>query len=218
MTNLNEFIKISPGFKAAVNLKNDRNNLNKVKGFIPTEIAREIILDLGKKFHPSSDLRSRIIMGTYGTGKSHLALVLLNFFVQPFETPELQAIVDKLDPDTQMVLRQYRNHIHKKFLIVNLYGDEGDIADALMMGLRQALKKEGLDYLLPPSAFDAALKRIREIEESYADNFAILKEKIEDNGMSVDELKNRLKNYQKKAMTANDGWIFQKPCRLHLQT
>lgn len=199
MTNLNEFIKISPGFKAAVNLKNDRNNLNKVKGFIPTEIAREIILDLGKKFHPSSDLRSRIIMGTYGTGKSHLALVLLNFFAQPFETPELQVIVDKLDPDTQMVLRQYRNHIHKKFLIVNLYGDEGDIADALMMGLRQALKKEELDYLLPPSAFDAALKRIKEIEESYADNFTILKEKIEDNGMSVDELKNRLKNYQKKA-------------------
>lgn len=138
-------------------------------------------------------------MGTYGTGKSHLALVLLNFFAQPFEKPELQAIVDKLDPDTQMVLRQYRNHIHKKFLIVNLYGDEGDIADALMMGLRQALKKEGLDYLLPPSAFDAALKRIKEIEESYADNFVILKEKIEDNGMSVDELKNRLENYQKKA-------------------
>lgn len=196
---LKEFIKISPGFKAAVNLKNDRNNLNKVKGFIPTEIAREIILDLGKKLHPSSDLRSRMIMGTYGTGKSHLALVLLNFFAQSFETPELQIIVDKLDPDTQLVLKQYRSQIPKKFLIVNLYGDEGDIADALMMGLRQALEKEGLDYLLPPSAFDAALKRIKEIEESYADNFSILKEKVEDNGMSVDELKTRLENFQKKA-------------------
>lgn len=196
---LNEFIKISPGFKAAVNLKNDRNNLNKVKGFIPTEIAREIILDLGKKLHPSSDLRSRIIMGTYGTGKSHLALVLLNFFAQSFETPELQVIVDKLDPDTQLVLKQYRSQIPKKFLIVNLYGDEGDVADALMMGLRQALEKEGLDYLLPPSAFGAALKRIKEIEESYADNFAILKGKVEENGMSVDELKTRLENYQKKA-------------------
>jgi len=196
---LKEFIKISPGFKAAVSLKNHQNDLNKVAGFIPTEIAREIILDLGKKLHPSSDLRSRIIMGTYGTGKSHLALVLLNFFAQSFETPELQIIVDKLDPDTQMVLRQYRSQIPEKFLIVNLYGDEGDIADALMMGLRQALEKEGLGCLLPPSAFDAALKRIKEIEESYADNFAILKEKVEENGMSVDELKTRLENFQKKA-------------------
>ena len=100
---LNEFIHISPGFKAAVNLKNDRNNLKKVAGFIPTEVAKEIILDLGKKLHPASDLRSRIIMGTYGTGKSHLALVLLNFFLQPIETTELQIIIDKLDPDTKMV-------------------------------------------------------------------------------------------------------------------
>ncbi|EFK09464.1 conserved hypothetical protein [delta proteobacterium NaphS2] len=196
---LNEFIKISPGFKSAVNLKNDRNNLKKVAGFIPTEIAKEIILDLGKKLHPSSDLRSRIIMGTYGTGKSHLALVLLNFFAQSFETPALQVIVDKLDPDTQIVLKQYRSQIPKNFLVVNLYGDEGDIADALMMGLRQALEKAGLEYLLPPSAFDAALKRIEEIEKSYADNFAILKEKAEENGMTVDELKTRLENYQKKA-------------------
>ena len=50
--NLKDFIHISPGFKAAVNLKNDRDNLQKVAGFIPTEVAREIILDLAKKLSP----------------------------------------------------------------------------------------------------------------------------------------------------------------------
>jgi len=195
---LNEFIHISPGFKAAVNLKNDQNNLKKVAGFIPTEVAREIILDLGKKLHPASDLRSRIIMGTYGTGKSHLALVLLNFFAQSIETTELQIIIDKLDIDTKLVLKQNRKQISEKFLVVNLYGDEGDIADALTMGLRHALEKEELDYLLPSSAFDAALKRIYEIEENYPESFVILKERVELNGMSVDELKTRLEKYQKK--------------------
>jgi len=195
---LSEYIHISPGFKAAVNLKNDQNNLGKVAGFIPTEVAREIILDLGKKFHPASSLRSRIIMGTYGTGKSHLALVLLNFFAQSFETTELQVIIDKLDFDTKEVLNQYRKQVPEKFLIVNLYGDEGEIADALTMGLRKALEKEGLDFLLPLSAFDAALKRIHDIEENYPESFAILKEKVELNGMSVDELKTRLGKYQKK--------------------
>lgn len=195
---LNEYIHISPGFKAAVNLKNDQNNLKKVAGFIPTEVAREIILDLGKKLHPASDLRSRIIMGTYGTGKSHLALVLLNFFAQSIETTELQIIIDKLDPDTKLVLNQYRKQVPEKFLVVNLYGDEGDIADALTMGLRKALEKVGLEFLLPSSAFDAALKRIQEIEENYPESFTILKEKVELNGMSVDELKTRLEKYQKK--------------------
>lgn len=196
---LRDFIHISPGFKAAVNLKNDRDNLQKVAGFIPTEVAREIILDLAQKLHPTSDLRSRIIMGTYGTGKSHLALVLLNFFVHSLETPELQTVIDKLDPDTREVLIKFRRQVPEKFLIVNLYGDEGDIADSLMMGLRQALEAEGLDYLLPNSAFDAALSRINDIEKNYADNFALLKTEIEQHGMSVDELKTRLQEYQKKA-------------------
>ncbi len=196
---LSDFIHISPGFKAAVNLKNDRDNLQKVAGFIPTEVAREIILDMAKKLHPTSDLRSRIIMGTYGTGKSHLALVLLNFLVHSLETPELQTVIDKLDPDTKEVLIKYRGQVPEKFLIVNLYGDEGDIADSLMMGLQQALEAEGLEYLLPDSAFDAALSRIQDLEQNYSDNFAILKAEIEQHGMSIDELKTRLREYQKNA-------------------
>ena len=202
--NLSDFIHISPGFKAAVNLQNDRDNLEKVGGFIPTEVAREIILDLAKKLHPTSDLRSRIIMGTYGTGKSHLALVLLNFFARSLQTDQLQKVMDKLDPDTKEVLTQFRGQVSEKFLIVNLYGDAGNIADGLMMGLRQALEAEGLDYLLPSSAFDAAVARIEEIEKDFPESFTKFKDElannsVEQNRMSVEELKTRLQNYQKKA-------------------
>ncbi|MDM8557181.1 hypothetical protein QUF75_20870 [Desulfococcaceae bacterium HSG7] len=197
---LNEFIHISPGFKAAVNLKNERDNLTKVAGFIPTEVAREIILDFAKKLHPATpDLRSRIVMGTYGTGKNHLALVLLNFFLRSIETPELQTVIEKLDPDTKSVLKQYRQEVPDKYLIVSLFGDEGNITDTLMVGLRRALEREQLEYLLPPSAFDAALERIQEVEENYPDSFKILKQQVEHNGCTLNELKTRLKEYQKKA-------------------
>ena len=109
---LNDFIHISPGFKAAVNLRKERDNLVKVSGFIPTEVAREIILDFAKKLHPATpDLRSRIVMGTYGTGKSHLALVLLNFFLRSISTSELQTVIEKLDLDTKSVLLQHRKQI-----------------------------------------------------------------------------------------------------------
>ena len=97
------------------------------------------------------------------------------------------------------MLLQYRGQIPEKFLIVNLYGDEGDIADGLMMGLRRALEAEGLEYLLPSSAFDAALSRIQDIEKNYSDSFAILKTEVEQNGMSVEELRTRLQEYQKNA-------------------
>jgi len=197
---LNDFIHISPGFKAAVNLRKERDNLVKVSGFIPTEVAREIILDFAKKLHPATpDLRSRIVMGTYGTGKSHLALVLLNFFLRPISTSELQTVIEKLDSDTKGVLLQHRQQIPDKYLIVSLYGDEGNIADGLIMGLRRSLEKEGLEYLLPHSAFDAALDRIKDIEKNYPDSHVILKQQIEKNGCTLSELKTRLCEYQKKA-------------------
>lgn len=197
--NLSEFIKISPGFKAAVNLRNERDNLSKVAGYIPTEVAREIILDFAKKLHPKTpDLRSRIVMGTYGTGKSHLALVLLNFFMRPVATQELQMVIEKLDLDTRSVLKQYRQEVPAPYLIVSLYGNEGNIADSLMMGLRRALNAEGLVSLLPSTAFDAAIKRIEDFEQNYPESFIILKQKIEERGHTVGELKTRLAEYQKK--------------------
>ncbi len=196
---LSEFIKISPGFKAAVNLRNERDNLSKVAGYIPTEVAREIILDFAKKLHPTTpDLRSRIIMGTYGTGKSHLALVLLNFFLRPVETQELQLVMGKLDIDTKDVLNRYRQAVPAPYLLVSLYGNEGNISDSLMLGLRRALSAEGLDSLLPPTAFDAAIKRIEDFEINYPDSFVILKEKVEEKGHTIGELKTRLAEYQKK--------------------
>jgi hypothetical protein len=45
VTYLKDFIKVSAGFKAAVNLRKERDNLDKVAGFIPTEVSREIIMD-----------------------------------------------------------------------------------------------------------------------------------------------------------------------------
>lgn len=197
---LQEFIRISPGFKAAVNLRKERDNLAKVAGYIPTEVAREIILDFAKKLHPTTpDLRSRIVMGTYGTGKSHLALVLLNLFLRPLETPALQTVTEKLDPDTRDVLRQHRQAVPTPYLAVNLYGDEGHIGDSLMMGLRRALAEAQLENILPPTAFDSAIERIEEFEKKHPEGFEILKQKVAERSKTIDELKARLREYQKDA-------------------
>lgn len=205
---LDEFVRLSPGFKAAVNLQMEMDNLEKVAGFIPTEVSKEIILDLARKIHPTaSDLRSRLIMGTYGTGKSHLALVLANLYRMPIETPELHQVIDKLDPDTRKVLLHNRGEISKKYLIVTLYGDVGRISDALSMGLRNALNKAGLEHLLCESAYDAAIKRMEEIQKDYPESHAILKRQASERGMTLSELTGRLESYDRAA--------FELFCELH---
>jgi hypothetical protein len=197
---LNEFIKLSPGFKAAVNLQMEIDNLEKVAGFIPTDISRDVIRDLARKIHPTaSDLRSRLIMGTYGTGKSHLALVLANLYRSPIDTPELQQVIDKLDPDTRTLLLHNRSEISKKYLVVTLYGDVGRISDALSMGLRNALNKAELEHLLCESAYDAAIKRIEEVQKDYPENFGILKHQASERGMTLSELIGRLESYDRAA-------------------
>ncbi|QTA79045.1 Uncharacterized protein dnl_12940 [Desulfonema limicola] len=197
---LKKFIKISPGFKSAVNLEKELENLQKVSGYIPGEVSREVILDFAKKLHPTaSNRRSRLIMGTYGTGKSHLALVIANLFRMPADTPEIQSVLEKLDYDTRELLVNNRKAVNKKFLIVRLYGDEGRISDAFMMGLRRSLEEAGLEHLLPDSAFDAAIDRIEEVKESFPENYAILKEAIEKKGLTLNELTARLKNYERNA-------------------
>lgn len=225
--NVKEFIRISPGFKAAVNLRKERDNLTKVAGYIPTEVAREIILDFAKKLHPTTpDLRSRIIMGTYGTGKSHLALVLLNLFLRPLETTELQTVSEKLDPDTRSVLRQHRQRVPAPYLTVNLFGDEGHIGDSLMMGLRRALEDASLEDILPPTAYDSAIKRIEELEIKYPSSFEILRLGVADRGKTIDELKTRMREYQKDAFelfrevypAATSGSQFQYSTMIHPAT
>lgn len=207
---LNEFIKISPGFKAAVNLQQEMNNLQKVAGFIPTEVSQEILLDFARKIHPTlSDHRSRIVMGTYGTGKSHLALVIANFFMRPLNTPELTGIIDKIDAETRQVLINNRRVVCNPFLAVTLYGDEGRIADGLMRGLCNTLINIGMEELLPESAFNAAVSRIHEVENNYSESYDIFKNITEQNGYTVSELITRLENYDKTA--------FNLFCEIHPQ-
>lgn len=198
-TFLKDFINISPGFKAAVNLKIDRDNLGKVAGYIPTQKAGEIILDFAKKLHPTSDKRSRLITGTYGTGKSHLALVLLNFFLHPIDLPELEIIVEKLDYDDQSIVKEFKNQVTDKFLPVIIYGDEGNMSDALIIGLKKALESKGLESLLPESAFGAALERINDLEANYPDGYKIFESELQNKKITIDELRKRLENYEKQA-------------------
>ena len=196
---LKSFVKISPGFKAAVNLENELDNLDKVAGFIPNEPAQEAIRDFGAKLHPTaSGSRSRLITGTYGTGKSHLALVLANLYMRPIDTPEFHVVLEKVDPDIRKQVINTRNAISKPFLPVLLYGNVGRISDGLMMGLRNALDSISLSSLLPDSAFDAAIRRIEEVVTDYPESRKILESELAEAGRTVKELTSRLESYDRK--------------------
>jgi len=207
---LNDLVKVSGGFQAAVNLKANINDDVKVGGYIPTHIASEILNDLAENFHTTSARRSRLISGTYGTGKSHLALIIARIFRDGVDHPALTPVLQKLDkwPKVADKLKKERGFRQGQYLLVNLLGDEGDFKDVLLRELDKALEREGLTDLFPDTAYAAAIRRIDEVRLQFPSHYLQLEAAVTEHGfVSIDALEIQLRNKQKSA--------YDKFCNIH---
>ena len=73
----NKMLHIEEGFQTSVNISYDLQDEVKVSRFIPTNSAIDVIEDIFLSTVPTSTQRSRMLIGAYGRGKSHIILVLL---------------------------------------------------------------------------------------------------------------------------------------------
>ncbi len=71
-------IKVASGFQTSVNIGFDMSSDEKIKSFIPTASAIEVIEDVFFSVSSNSAQRARILVGAYGRGKSHIILVLMS--------------------------------------------------------------------------------------------------------------------------------------------
>ena len=64
-------------YKYSVNICFDLRDEERIAGFIPNVTTTEIFREyLGGMIRGNSDIHSRILYGSYGTGKSHLLTVM----------------------------------------------------------------------------------------------------------------------------------------------
>lgn len=73
---MSKMISVASGFQYSVNIGYDLNNEDKLKNFIPTKSALELLEDILLSTNPSSTERARILIGAYGKGKSHIVLMM----------------------------------------------------------------------------------------------------------------------------------------------
>jgi len=201
---LETLVELSPGFNTAVDLDTDLEREAKIAGYIPTDVAGEIFLDMGENLHVSASRRARVITGTYGTGKSHLALVLARLYRDGVDIACVGPVLQKLkgkSPGKAAKLVEERSRLAGKFLLVLLNGDRwGAFDDSLLYQLDQALKQAGMEDLLPKTAYDAALARVEELREHHSDVFKRMESLVKEYDLqSVEVLTERLKNKQREA-------------------
>jgi len=94
-----------------------------------------------------SEFNRIVLTANYGRGKSHLALVLANFFAHPADSPEVKTVMKRLAQslnDNKPRLENIRDFKKKRdaFLVVRLRGDYcDDLQDAFLRGLEQSLNE-----------------------------------------------------------------------------
>lgn len=124
------------------------------------------LLDLLRQTATSPSLDNRFVfIATYGHGKSHFGLAAANYFGQLQGSPELEAVLSKLDhvlpPDRAAMFREYRQHT-APFLVLILRGDRpGSLRDSVFRALDEALgAHEATRDVRPPFWFEEAARAL----------------------------------------------------------
>lgn len=166
LSSLNEIVSLDESFKSSINLYLNLNNRDKVLRYIPTKSSVNFLNEYlcavrGNKEHAS------LIIGPYGKGKSHLLLVLLAI-VSMERTPENSEMVDKVIEKIKFVDdigEDVADNITAiwnekgRFLPVLITNTQADLNQAFLYGLNDALKREGIEGMIPDTYYSIAIEK-----------------------------------------------------------
>ncbi len=110
-----------------------------------------------------------LAIANYGYGKSHLAVVLANYFSRPYDSPEVKIVLDRIgqavsDPAKAEGYREFKKE-HGEYLVVRLRGDSPrSLREQFFLALKKALSEHAptRDVELP-FWVDTALNYLRNL-------------------------------------------------------
>jgi len=160
---LKDIVKIDTQgkFISAVQLSDyDRpeDNLSLVKSYIFAESAPntyggqlrsvgsiDLLKDLRLAFNNNAS-NCFVVVANYGHGKSHLALVLANYFAKSAKSPEVKKILERIDQSLNNPAKAEDYHEFKKqndrFLVIRLSGDTNkNLREQFFPALQKALQE-----------------------------------------------------------------------------
>lgn len=192
-----ELITKRKQYKYSANICFDLENETRLSGFIPnvttTEILKEYLYGI---IQDKAGVHSRILYGSYGTGKSHLLTVLcallghintdgeaFNLFVES---------IKKYDGDFGKFIVGFANN-NKPYLVVPIYSDFIDFDKCISYSLKKELEKNGLEICFK-NTFYEALDLISKWEDGKESN-ARLNEVCSKLEINIKEFKNKLKTF-----------------------
>lgn len=203
---LKDIIEFNSGFKTAVNLYLSLNKPEKILGYIPTKSSVAFMSGYMSAVLNNKE-QATLLVGPYGKGKSHLLLVLLAILSMErnAENDEIvSGLISKLESVDEIgeeaaaqVKRIWKG---KRFLPVLITDSTGDLNQAFIYGLNEALKRDGLSDVAPDTYYSVAIDKLADWESNYVDTFSMFESELIKTGSSIATLRTDLKLCKREAL------------------
>lgn len=192
-----DIISVSESFKNSVNIEYDLHSDNKIAEYIPTEDVCEILRYYFNAVNDPKNIRSTIVEGPYGKGKSYLVLSLLHLMMLDDKNEHVLSFLDKLKIVDVNLYNQYIDLKKRsiRLLPVIINSNYHRLPQALNMALKEALSNIGLNKLFPNTAYEICLDVIAKWKKNEGSSEYLITTCFEKTGISLDELEKGIREY-----------------------
>lgn len=207
INSLNEIVELDSEFKTAVNLYLSLNKKEKILKYIPTKSSTEFVKGYLQNVIDNKE-QATLLIGPYGKGKSHLLLVLLAVLSLE-RSDENTQVIKKLADKFGQINNSDDNIVEKilfiwnnkgRFLPVIINDSTGELNQSFLYALNEALKREGLNGIIPDTYFSVAIKRLNDWEDRYPENYEMFINELEQYDKNIDEIKAELSRFSQDAL------------------
>lgn len=169
---LGDLLAPAPGFQRSVNVQYDLDNPDRVTSYISTSMAEWVIGDVLDALHNHGS-HAAMLIGSYGTGKSHLVTLLGGIIRKRIESKCYENIVKQFRDDRAARTLSRELSIDRPYLVVPVTGGSDKLDALILRGLRRALDRDGLDVPMV-SAYSTALDSISQWKSEYPSTYGSL--------------------------------------------
>ena len=209
MRPLMDVITVDKKFQKSINMRLDYNQMEKINSYIPTRASVAVLHELLGQLTEEQGMRSSILIGPYGKGKSHLLLVLLALLAQEnrkekdLERAEsMEQLIGRLtevDAETAQYAKQLIQE-KKVYLPVIVNAGQNELSRSFLLALKESLERVGLGKIAPDTYFEEAKKTIALWKSDYPATFAQFQEKIREEYASYEGFYKGLEQYEEHAL------------------
>lgn len=200
----NEHFEINKNFQSSINLELDLESEAKIYEYVPTTDICDVLKKYLRSVLGRTKERATTLVGPYGKGKSFLLLVLTYILSKNKDSKcwnDLAKRIRGVDKELYDLMVEAKNK-DVSLLTVIINSNYENLEQSFMLALSDALKKEGMDSIIPKTAFTVALEQIESWKSDSEISNDIKDICLKQSAMPMPEIVRGLENYSKDAYDA----------------